>query len=59
MGSDDQPNLRASGFWSDYPAWLASNRRLLFVISAALIGLFVIALVMSATPEDPFTYDLY
>ena len=59
MHTHDQANSRRSSFWSDYPAWLASNRRVLFVLSAAMIGLFVIALVMSATPQDPFTYDLY
>ena len=52
-------DLNELGFWAGYRAWLRHYRARLLVVSAILLALFVVALWVSATPQDPFSYDLY
>jgi hypothetical protein len=55
-----KPNDQTSvpGFWRDYLAWLWAHRIVLAVLTGLLLVLFVSALLLSASPEDPFTYDI-
>jgi len=49
----------APGFWLGYAAWLKSNRLVLVLLTLVLAALFLGGLWVSATPEDPFRYEIY